>query len=90
MDHQQQWLQRISCEYLEMPGLGLSLPQAQRLWSLDAVECALLLDTLLTTGFLEKRADGRYVRVNEGPRVRPRLDIANVPSLPKNRPRDAA
>jgi hypothetical protein len=32
----QEWLRRIRGEYLEMPGLCLTLAQAQRLWGLEA------------------------------------------------------
>ena len=85
MDYEQQWLQRIRCEYIEMPGLGLTLSQAQRLWSLDVVACARLLDTLVTVDFLVMRPDGRYVRASEDPQVRSRLDMANAPLPHKNR-----
>lgn len=31
------WLQLIRAEYLEIPGLCLTMEQAQRLWGLDPV-----------------------------------------------------
>jgi hypothetical protein len=43
---------RIRKEYLEMPGLVLTLPQAARLWSLSESRSALLLSMLVETGFL--------------------------------------
>ena len=33
-------LQRVQGEFLEMPGLRLSEPQARRLWGLDAEQCS--------------------------------------------------
>ena len=57
-------LQLIRAEYLEMPGLHLTKPQVQRLWSLDPLTCDALLDTLVEARFLRcTRADG-YVRVD--------------------------
>jgi hypothetical protein len=48
---------RIRAEYLEMPGLKLTLPQAARLFNVEASDCARVLDTLVTTGVLW--TDGR-------------------------------
>jgi hypothetical protein len=55
-------LERVRGEYLEMPGLSLTLVQAQRLWGIDRDECRLLLDGLVRTGFLRKIGQGEYVR----------------------------
>lgn len=43
---------RIRNEYVEMPGLVLTLPQAARLWDLSESRSALLLSKLVETGFL--------------------------------------
>jgi hypothetical protein len=43
---------RIRNEYVEMPGLALTLPQAARLWGLSESRSALLLSMLVETGFL--------------------------------------
>ena len=43
---------RIRNEYVEMPGLVLTLPQAARLWGLSESRSALLLSMLVETGFL--------------------------------------
>lgn len=56
------WLGVIEAEYREMPGLALTLAQAQRLWSLDAVTCESLLEQLTCAGFLRRTRDGRYCR----------------------------
>jgi hypothetical protein len=58
-----QILHRICGEYLEMPGLRLTLPQAQRLWGLDADTCAQLLQSLTDQQFLCRRSDGTYGRM---------------------------
>jgi hypothetical protein len=49
-------------QYLEMPGLSLTVPQAARLFGLEADVCAQQLDSLVQTGFLQKTLRGRYVR----------------------------
>jgi hypothetical protein len=43
---------RIRNEYVEMPGLVLTLPQAARLWSLSESRSQLLLSLLVEVGFL--------------------------------------
>jgi hypothetical protein len=55
-----QW--RIRGEYLEMPGLRLSLDQAARLWALDRGACGQVLDVLVDANFLQRDAMGRYIR----------------------------
>ena len=55
-------LQRIRGEFLEMPGLHLTVEQAKRLWALDLVTCRALLDALVDAKFLTRR-NGRYLRV---------------------------
>jgi len=58
------WLHVIQCEYLEMPGLRLTKPQAQRLWGLDARTCEVVLKTLETKKFLRRTPKDSYVRVD--------------------------
>jgi hypothetical protein len=57
---------RIRGEYTEMPGLRITLPQAQRLWGLDAALCRLALDCLVQTGFLRRTEAGQYLRLSDG------------------------
>ena len=52
---------RVCHEYLELPGLGLTVPQASRLWSTDLVSSQHVLDALVDAAFLSRR-EGRYVR----------------------------
>lgn len=59
-----QW--RIKGEYLEMPGLRLSLAQASRLWALEHAECGRVLDSLVSANFLQRDGNGRYIRRGSG------------------------
>ena len=56
------WISRIRGEYLEMPGLRLTLAQAARFWSLDQRTCARVLDALVAMRFLRLTPEGRYAR----------------------------
>ena len=55
-------LLRIRGEYLEMPGLRLTLAQATRLFSLDALTCDVALRTLVEDGFLWQSPQGAFLR----------------------------
>ena len=54
-------IRRIRGEYLEMPGLSLSVAQAQRLWDLEPAVCHGLLNALVETGFLVRTREGAFV-----------------------------
>ena len=56
-------LARVRGEYLEMPGLRLTIDQARRLWGLDAAACSALLGALIDAKFLFKTRDGAFMRV---------------------------
>jgi hypothetical protein len=51
-------LQRIRAEYLEMPGLRLTLEQAQRLCGIERALCTTVLDALVDERFLYVKSDG--------------------------------
>lgn len=51
-------LRRIRGEFLEMPGLQLSVPQAARFWGMDPLSCRTCLDSLVDSGFLVRNAAG--------------------------------
>jgi hypothetical protein len=53
---------RVRGEYREMPGLSLTVPQAQRLWGLEGATCQALLERLVETRFLRRARHGRFVR----------------------------
>ena len=57
-------LRRVKGEYLEMPGLRLTMAQAQRLWGLDRSVCDALLGTLVDAKFLFRTRDGAFVRAD--------------------------
>jgi CheY-like chemotaxis protein len=54
--------QRITANYLDLPGLSLNLRQAQRMWGFDAAICERVLEGLTKEGFLTRTADGQYRR----------------------------
>ena len=56
--------ERIRSDYEEMPGLCVTLTQAQRLWSLDESTCVVALNDLMSEGYLRKAIVGmvRYVK----------------------------
>jgi hypothetical protein len=74
----EQTLRRICCEYLEMPGLRLTLPQAKRLWGLDEPTCRSLLTFLVNVKFLVQVDDEVYARLTEGAVSLPSLRMAKV------------
>jgi hypothetical protein len=45
-------IDRARAEFVEMPGLALTLPQAARLWNLELEDCRSVLDVLTNAGFL--------------------------------------
>ena len=59
-------LDRICSEYIEMPGLCLTLKQAQRLWGLDEETCGRALSLLVEARFLSHTRD-LYRRLTDGP-----------------------
>ena len=56
-------IRRVRGEFLEMPGLQLTVPQAARLLGLDQGACRVVLDTLVAAAFLRWTAQGTVVRV---------------------------
>jgi hypothetical protein len=57
----EQVVRRIRAEFLEMPGLCLTLEQAQRLWSLKPRACAAILNSLVDARFLRRTDRGLFV-----------------------------
>ena len=55
---------RVRREFLEMPGLRLTEPQARRLWTLEPSLCTAALTTLVDSGFLLQTPDGAFLRVD--------------------------
>ena len=57
-------VRRVRGEFLEMPGLRLTEPQARRLWALEPSLCNAVLSELVDNGFLLRTRDGAFVRVD--------------------------
>jgi len=53
---------RIQGEYIEMPGLSITLGQAQRLLAIDETTCTAVFRTLVKRGVLRRTSEGQYVR----------------------------
>jgi len=58
---QADWLRVIQAEYRDIPGLKLTMPQAQRLWGLDGEVCEALFETLIASHFLCKTSAQSFV-----------------------------
>jgi hypothetical protein len=73
-------LRRVQGEFLEMPGLRLTTPQARRLWGLDDAQCDALLGALVDAKFLFRTRDGAFMRVEHAVPVKapltPRRNVA--------------
>lgn len=59
-------LLRVRYEYLEMPGMRLTLDQAQRLFGMEWALCREVLDELVAEQFLCEKPDGTFARLTEG------------------------
>jgi hypothetical protein len=64
----------IQAEYVEMPGLKLTLAQMARLCALRSDECRTALVALVAAGFLRETRDGMYQRRGTPPIHIERLD----------------
>ena len=53
--------QQVRGEYLEMPGMSLTVDQATKMWGINRDICATLLDSLVDTGFLRRGQHGKYL-----------------------------
>jgi hypothetical protein len=52
----------VKNEFIEMPGLQLTLPQASRLWGLDHEASRLVIDALVDVRFLRWTPQGTVIR----------------------------
>jgi hypothetical protein len=67
----QQTLERLRAEFLEMPGLRLTIIQVHRLCGVELPLCSAVLDALVREDFLCVKPDGSYARLTDG-QPRPR------------------
>ena len=56
-------MDQVQAEYAEMPGLSVTLAQAQRLWAAERATCEEAFRRLTASGVLRATAEGRFVRV---------------------------
>jgi hypothetical protein len=70
-------LERLRAEFLEMPGLRLTVAQAARLCSIEATICQAALNALVEAGFLRRGADGVYARTTEERLPHPRVAMVD-------------
>jgi len=56
---------RIRAEFLEMPGLRLTVTQASRLWGLDEGLCRHVIDVLIGASFLRWTTSGAVARAED-------------------------
>ena len=54
-------IRRVRAEFLEMPGLCLTIHQVQRLWGLEPRPCEALLQSLIDSRFLRRNDRGLFV-----------------------------
>jgi hypothetical protein len=66
-------LRRVQGEFLEMPGLRLTQPQARKLWGMDEALCNALLGALVDAKFLYRTRDGAFMRVESAAPVKATL-----------------
>jgi hypothetical protein len=55
-------LRRAQAEFLEMPGLQLTVAQAARLWHFDSALCSEVLSTLVERRFLVRTRHQSFAR----------------------------
>jgi hypothetical protein len=59
-------LERLRAEFIEMPGLRLTMDQVHRFCGVERDMCSEVLDALVQEHFLCVKSDGSYVRVSDG------------------------
>ena len=55
-------LRRVQAEFLEMPGLQLTVAQASRLWHFDSALCTAVLARLVEQRFLVETRNRSFAR----------------------------
>jgi hypothetical protein len=55
-------LRRAKAEFLEMPGLQLTVAQAERLWHFDSALCTAVLSQLVEQRFLVETRNHSFAR----------------------------
>jgi len=55
-------IDRVRGEFLEMPGLQLTVTEAARLWGLDKAACQRVIEVLVAASFLRWTRTGKIAR----------------------------
>jgi hypothetical protein len=69
---------RVRADFVEMPGLELTLPQAVRLWNVGVDDCQHVLDALTDAGFLRWTPRRTVIRTGRAPSMRVEREPAYV------------
>ena len=78
----QHTVERLRAEFLEMPGLRLTLDQIHRFCGLDPGTCSAAINTLVEERFLCAKPDGTYTRLTDDvARLRPARVTLGPPEL---------
>jgi hypothetical protein len=72
-------VQRLRAEFMEMPGLRLTVPQLQRLCGVEPMVCQRALDALVNAKCLCRKPDGSYARLTDGEDAHRRPAKADIP-----------
>jgi len=78
-------IERLRAEFLEMPGLRLSIAQVRRLFGVDETMCQDVLDALVDVKFLRVNSDGTYARLTDGEPVDARPSSTDAMKRPHER-----
>jgi len=70
---------RVRGEFVEMPGLELTLAQAVRLWTLGVDDCRHVIDSLVDVGFLKWTPRRTIVRTGLDLALWPGPNTADIP-----------
>jgi hypothetical protein len=72
---------RVRLDFVEMPEMELTLPQAVRLWSLGMDDCRFVIDSLVDAGFLVWTPRRTIVRKGRAFLGQPDIQTSNISVL---------
>jgi hypothetical protein len=74
-------IDRVRYEFMEMPGLELTLAQAVRLWNLGADDCRFVVDSLVDSGFLRWTPQRTIIRTGRSFNAGAQLEASHISVL---------
>jgi len=80
---------RARADFMEMPGLELTLPQAVRLWTIGMDDCRFVIDTLVDAGFLKWTTRRTVVRTGADLRGWSLSETADIPVRTRTAPHNS-